>query len=77
MNTLVAALVLANSTLLTEFCEGYKSGYENVYRTVISVDVALPVCPVQPEKDFNGQTDFSQGYYIGAFDGLRDGKGAK
>ena len=77
MPLLMTAMVFASTSALTEFCEGYKVGYETVYHNAAANIVTAPNCPAQPQKDFIGQSDFSQGYYVGAVAGLRAGEAAK
>ena len=70
----LACFACSQQILASDFCDGFKSGYETVYRNAVERSVTAPQCPVQPSKDFTGQSDFSQGYHLGARLGLKDGK---
>ena len=64
----VFGLLLSNTVLASEFCEGFKRGYIAGYKKSHNTgyDPYTPYCPYQPYKSYSDpQSDFEHGYVIG------------
>ena len=67
---IVLGTLIADQAMASEFCDGYKVGYEagRCYRRLVCVKLVEPICP--PPR--LGERTFQGGYNRGSFEGSKE-----
>ena len=71
----VFSILLSTNIFASEFCDGFKQGYQTGYAHETGYpNHYIPSCPYPPSKGYNDpKSDYEHGYVVGLRQGMQEG----